>query len=1012
MREKMLRNRASRIPLLVIFLLFLSLAPCLSSTLRSAAAATQTVTTSITGNTVGGNFSTQVLPPQAGENIYGIQGGQTVGTNLFHSFGHFDVGPGDIAQFQTSTLTQITSISNILGRVTGQQSPSQIFGTVDSATYYPTANLFLMNPYGFLFGPNATVNVGGMMTFTTADYLRLADVGRFNANPNAIPGDLLTSAPVASYGFLGANPAAITFEGGQLTIAGGTGLALVGGDINLNPDTSGTPSGITAHGRSILMTSVAGPGEVAADTGIPAAGMTLGTFTLAQGTMLDTSGNPSFGDGSGNGGAVSIRGGQFVATGATILTNPAFGSTGQGGAVMIAAAGSATLTNSIIQTGPVAFNGAGSAGAVSITADTSLTMTNTIIDATAISAGGDAGSVTLQTSGPLLLTDSFIGTSASAPGNGGAVTIAGQDVTFTRSALFTDVDDGSFGFTPDPVMSQVHPGAVTVTAQNTVTLSGSFAGDPGIPIISTRTFDTPLDAGSVTIASKTVDLSNGSIDATTSAAVGDFPRPGTSGTIEIRGNDVNLSQFNLTSNNSYGFASTGKGGNILLRGFENQLASSIQLTDSQINVASVTSGGSGTIEFQTQGLTLSNTIVVADAFSAGPAGSITVHGAQSVTLRSNSVMESSALTSLAFPAKPVGPAGTILIETQQFTMQGGSALKAADDPQSRGNAGSITVRGTDGPAQSILIDGAGTGIFTDAEGNGAGGSINLYANSVTLQNGGTLSAATSGTKATATGGTITVDATNTVTMNSASITASSTGVADAGNINITAPNGFTMQHSTIKTEAGQGAGGGNIKVTTSPEATVLLQGSTISASVADGHGGGGNISIDPQFVILQNSQILAQAAQGQGGAITITTNVFLPDANSIVNADSGSGVNGTVTIQSPNAPISGQIQPLGKTPLISTSLLNQHCASLAGGEFSSFIVAGRDSLPTEPGSWFASPLALGPTGFSAGAIAEGGAQARVIDPAQETTVLSLRQIAPAGFLTQAFAVDWLASCQS
>ena len=75
-------------------------------------------------------------------------------------------------------------------------------------------------------------------------------------------------------------------------------------------------------------------------------------------------------------------------------------------------------------------------------------------------------------------------------------------------------------------------------------------------------------------------------------------------------------------------------------------------------------------------------------------------------------------------------------------------------------------------------------------------------------------------------------------------------------------------------------------------------------------------------------------------------------------------------------------------------------------------MAGRDSLPIEPGGWLASPLALGSAGFNAGAVAEGGAQARVVDPAQETTVLSLRQIAPAGFLTQAFAVDWLASCQS
>jgi hypothetical protein len=87
-------------------------------------------------------------------------------------------------------------------------------------------------------------------------------------------------------------------------------------------------------------------------------------------------------------------------------------------------------------------------------------------------------------------------------------------------------------------------------------------------------------------------------------------------------------------------------------------------------------------------------------------------------------------------------------------------------------------------------------------------------------------------------------------------------------------------------------------------------------------------------------------------------------------------------------------------------------ARLADGEFSSFTVAGRDSLPTEPGGWLTSPLAFGPAGFSTGAVAEGGIPVRVIGSAQETTVLSLRQIAPAGFLTQAFAVDVSTSCQS
>src|SRR5262249_11432056 len=109
------------------------------------------------------------------------------------------------------------------------------------------------------------------------------------------------------------------------------------------------------------------------------------------------------------------------------------------------------------------------------------------------------------------------------------------------------------------------------------------------------------------------------------------------------------------------------------------------------------------------------------------------------------------------------------------------------------------------------------------------------------------------------------------------------------------------------------------------------------------------------------------------------------------------------TIQSPNAPISGQIQPLNKTPLLATMLLTQRCAALAGGQFSSFTVAGRDSLPTEPGSWLTSPLAM--QGASAGQVAR--SEGRVGD----IQILSLRQLGPAGFLTQAFATDW-AGCAS
>jgi len=134
-------------------------------------------------------LNTQVSSPStlpSGNVQYDITGGTRPagGVNLFHSFGEFGVPNNNIANFFNDSGL---ATSNILGRVTGGNI-SNIFGTIQTQGF-GSANLFLMNPAGFLFGPNATVNVGGMVSFTSADYLRLNDNARFNAVP--APADAL-----------------------------------------------------------------------------------------------------------------------------------------------------------------------------------------------------------------------------------------------------------------------------------------------------------------------------------------------------------------------------------------------------------------------------------------------------------------------------------------------------------------------------------------------------------------------------------------------------------------------------------------------------------------------------------------------------------------------------------------------------------------------------------------------------------------------------------------------------
>ena len=219
-----------------------------------------------------------------------------------------------------------------------------------------------------------------------------------------------------------------------------------------------------------------------------------------------------------------------------------------------------------------------------------------------------------------------------------------------------------------------------------------------------------------------------------------------------------------------------------------------------------------------------------------------------------------------------------------------------------------------------------------------------------------------------------------------------------------------MGNSSVKTEAEQ-ASGGNIDIQAIDR--VRLVNSTISTSVLGGAGSGGNITIDPNVVVLQNSQVIAQAVQGAGGNITITTPLFLADSSSLVSASSQFGLNGTVTIQSPTSNLSGSLGPLTSKPSQAQSPLTQRCAALVNGQASSFVVAGREQLPADPGGWLSSPLAFAALGESLDAgYAVASVPAIMAIAAHDTGTVSLRRLTPAGFLMANFAESEATGCRS
>jgi filamentous hemagglutinin family protein len=182
---------------------------------------------------------------------------------LFHSFQEFSVPTRGRVSFQgidpeiNLILTRVTG--NRASRINGVLEVLQANGTLSSADF------FLLNPNGIVFGPEANLRLGGSFLATTAESFVFENDARFSATrPRDVP-QLILNVPLGlQFGSAPApiqNASLVDVTGDRwpdgLTLQPNRTLALIGGPVTLSG------GGITVPGGRIELGAVGANSEVA-----------------------------------------------------------------------------------------------------------------------------------------------------------------------------------------------------------------------------------------------------------------------------------------------------------------------------------------------------------------------------------------------------------------------------------------------------------------------------------------------------------------------------------------------------------------------------------------------------------------------------------------------------------------------------------------------------------------------------------------------------------------------------
>ena len=933
-------------------------------------------------------------------NITKIEGGTTAVNNLFHSFEKFGIPTGNEAHFNNAV-----DINNIITRVTGK-SISDIDGLIKADG---SANLFLINPNGIVFGENAKLDIGGSFVGSTADSFQFGNDVEFSAvNPGSKP---LLSVNVPLGLQYGKNPGSIQVKGdgdtqretpeifepkSGLQVPLDKTLAILGGDVLLEGATLKAGSG------NIQLGSVTGEGLVSItplkegfDFGFDKVN-NFGEIRLSQNTAVDASGN-----GAGN---VRVTGKNVTLADSSVISSTQTGTEKSAGILVNATeivdinGVNDTFISSGFYANSVSNNLAEETSNISINTQ-QLRVRNGATIATNTWGYGQAGNINIKASNFSVESGALVSAIASSSGNGGNIDIDSEQVQVIGvgnnnipSVLSVSAKEKSTGNTGNlniitnnllaenggfifaGTSGKGNGGNMTINATSKIEVIGQGGIDnqfaSGLLVVAEE--PSTGDSGSLTINTKRMIVENGAFVSVSNNALG---RAGdlkiTSDDLLIQDNarffvgrvsegegignsSIKTNRLLVAGGSTVEASTSGEGGNLNIDAHDVQVIGTSNNGNTPTSlVLSPSQGNKGSINLNAKQLLIKDgAFVSAGTSSVGDGGNLIINaedvqvvGKGGNNSGNNNLPYSSGLFT-ATEKSSTGDAGKLIINAKRMLVQDEAYVSSASNGKK--NGGDLIIDTVRLQVQN------GSSVLSGTDNAGTGGDLKITANSLLVEDRARINAGTSGT---GDAGNLTINSDIIQVRDKAQVSVESTGTGDAGILTLNSDS-IRLNNDALLT-----ANTRNNKIDSDTEQAtiniksqelIMRRGSNIFTNATGENVVGGNINIDTDFLIAnENSDISANSENFRGGNVRIDAlGVFgtqfrsQPTSQSDITATGATeNSSGTVEVITPKSDINSGLVELPTIP-VETEIAN--ACSTPGYAQSSFTITGKGSLPPSP----------------------------------------------------------------